>query len=183
MYAKRRFKSACASKTFTGLVSSANDAKFLRADKEDSDQTVIMRKLIWVFVGRICQTVRFLTLWLVWYKTRGSLFFDLPPFIFLVRTASLLPYHKPSRSFKQEEMRFLFIYCRLSLSLSSSHSLKYFKISVHRLIRSDRTNTFHKWIFNLSPEDRDILKILWKRGEAISPLFHNILLLVVRFLC
>ena len=49
----------------------------------------------------------------------------------------------------------------------------------------NRTATFNKWICNLTPEVRDILKILWKRGEigAISPLFHNILLPVVRFSC
>ena len=38
-----------------------------------------------------------------------------------------------------------------------------------------RTTTFHKWICNLTPEVRGVLKILWKRGEiaalgAISPL-------------
>ena len=44
-----------------------------------------------------------------------------------------------------------------------------------------RTTTFNKCNWTL--EIRDILKILWKRGEigAISPLFHNILLSVVRF--
>ena len=39
----------------------------------------------------------------------------------------------------------------------------------------NRTTTFHKRICSLTPEVRDILKILWKRGE-ISPLFDNILL-------
>ena len=29
----------------------AKDAKFLRADNEDSDQTARMRRLIWVFAG------------------------------------------------------------------------------------------------------------------------------------
>ena len=43
----------------------AKDAKFLHADNEDSDQTAWMRRLIWVFVGRTCQQVRFLTLWLI----------------------------------------------------------------------------------------------------------------------
>ena len=49
----------------------------------------------------------------------------------------------------------------------------------------NRTTTFHKRICNLTPEVRDILKILWKRGEirAISHLFYSILLLVVRFPC
>ena len=35
----------------------------------------------------------------------------------------------------------------------------------------------------MTPENRGILKVLWKRGEAISPLFHKILLSVVRFSC
>ena len=42
----------------------ANDAKFLRVQKDDSNQTARMRRLIWVYVGRPCQ-VRFLMLWLV----------------------------------------------------------------------------------------------------------------------
>ena len=37
----------------------------------------------------------------------------------------------------------------------------------------NRTPTFNKFICNWTPEVRDIVKILWKRGE-ISPLFHNI---------
>ena len=40
----------------------AKDAKFLQADKEESHQTARMRKLIWVFVRRINQKVRFLML-------------------------------------------------------------------------------------------------------------------------
>ena len=44
------------------------------------------------------------------------------------------------------------------------------------------TSSFQKWICNLTPEVRDILKILWKSGE-ISPLFHNILLPLVWFPC
>ena len=35
-----------------------------------------------------------------------------------------------------------------------------------------RLTTFNKYMCNLTPEVRDILKLLWKR-EAISPLFHN----------
>ena len=45
-----------------------------------------------------------------------------------------------------------------------------------------RTATFNKYIICWTLEVRDILKILWKRG-AISPLFHNIFLPVVRFSC
>ena len=62
--------------------------------------------------------------------------------------------------------------------------LTYFEISVLRHIgfaelskKITRTTTYHKWIF---PEDRDILKIMWKRGE-IAPLFHNILLPIFDF--
>ena len=68
------------------------------------------------------------------------------------------------------------IYSRLSLSRSPRESLKYFKISVPRhnyqICRIEekinQTTIFHKWICNLTPEVRDILKILWKRGE-IAP--------------
>ena len=47
---------------------------------------------------------------------------------------------------------------------------------------------FHKWIFKLTPAVRDILKILWKKRQnyslgAIFPLFHHILLPVIRFPC
>ena len=37
------------------------DAKSHHADIEDSDQTALMRRLIWVFVGRTCEKVDFLT--------------------------------------------------------------------------------------------------------------------------
>ena len=46
----------------------AEEIKFLHADNEDSDQTARMRRLIWVFVGRTCQKVRFLTVRLIWFK-------------------------------------------------------------------------------------------------------------------
>ena len=47
----------------------------------------------------------------------------------------------------------------------------------------NRSATFNKCICNLTPEVRDILKILWKRGEiALSPPFHNILLPVIIFM-
>ena len=47
----------------------------------------------------------------------------------------------------------------------------------------NRTATFNKCICNLTPEVKELLKILWKRVGAISPLFHNILLPAVRFSC
>ena len=66
--------------------------------------------------------------------------------------------------------------------------MKHFEISVLRHIRFaglrktiNRTTTFNRMnIFD--SKVRDILKILWKRGE-ISPLYHNILLPVGRSLC
>ena len=47
-----------------GIFWIAKDAKFLLADYKDSDQNA----RILIFVGRTCQTVRFLTLWLVLYN-------------------------------------------------------------------------------------------------------------------
>ena len=40
----------------------AKDVAFLHADNEASDQTAQMRRLIWIFFGRMCQKVRFLKL-------------------------------------------------------------------------------------------------------------------------
>ena len=55
--------------------------------------------------------------------------------------------------------------------LSPRESLKHFEISVPRYIRYaklrktiNRTTTFHKWRCNLTPDIRDIFKILSKRG-------------------
>ena len=53
-----------------GASGTAKDAKFLHADIEDSDQTARMRRLIWVFVGRTCQKLRFLKLWFRRVNTR-----------------------------------------------------------------------------------------------------------------
>ena len=39
----------------------ASAAKFHHADNEDSDQIALMRRLIWVFVGRTYEKVSFLT--------------------------------------------------------------------------------------------------------------------------
>ena len=69
-----------------------------------------------------------------------------------------------------------YIYSRHSLSRIPRDSLKYFAISVSRHIRIaeprkqiNRTTTFNKYMCNWTLEIRDILKILWKRGE-IAPL-------------
>ena len=43
------------------------DAKLFHVDNENSEQTAPMRRLICVFVGRICPKVRFLTFRLVLY--------------------------------------------------------------------------------------------------------------------
>ena len=45
----------------------------------------------------------------------------------------------------------------------------YLDISVCKIEeKNNRTNMFHIWICNLTPEDSDTFKILWKRGE-IAP--------------
>ena len=42
----------------------AHSLSFLQADSEDSDQTGRMPRLIWVFAGRTCHFVGFVTMWL-----------------------------------------------------------------------------------------------------------------------
>ena len=42
----------------------AKDPSFLHADSEDSDQTGRMPRLTWVFAGRTCHFVGFVTRWL-----------------------------------------------------------------------------------------------------------------------
>ena len=68
---------------------------------------------------------------------------------------------------------FVYIYSRLSLSLIPRVSLKYFRdirTSTYQICRIEekiiRTTTFDKYMCNWTPEVRDILKILWKRGES-----------------
>ena len=46
----------------------ASDGNFLNADNEDSDHAARKHRLIWVFVGRTCQKVRFLTLRLIYIQ-------------------------------------------------------------------------------------------------------------------
>ena len=51
--AQRRFESACASSLSAFRI--VKDVTFLHEDNEVSDQTARMRRLIWVFVMRLCQ--------------------------------------------------------------------------------------------------------------------------------
>ena len=60
---------------------------------------------------------------------------------------------------------FILINSRLSLSQTPRNYPKYFEISTGRHIRFAELN---ERLCNLIPEIRDILKILWKRGE-IAP--------------
>ena len=50
------------SESSLGALWIAKNTNFLHADNEDSDQTARMRRLIWVFIGRTCKKVHFLTL-------------------------------------------------------------------------------------------------------------------------
>ena len=72
-----------------------------------------------------------------------------------------------------------FIFCMSVIAIQSTlviskskGLLKYFDISLlgksvlDNWGKINRTTTFHKWICNLTPEIRDILKILWKREIA-----------------
>ena len=66
-------------------------------------------------------------------------------------------------------------YSRLSLSQipkGLSEILRDIRTSTYQICRCEekiiRTNTFNTFICNLTPEVRDISKILWKRGE-IAP--------------
>ena len=65
-------------------------------------------------------------------------------------------------------------YIQLTLVISKSKGLsellRDIHISTYKICRIqeklNRTTTFLKWICNLTPEVRDRLKILWKRGES-----------------
>ena len=81
----------------------------------------------------------------------------------------------------------IYIYSRLSLSRIPRDSLKYFEISVLRHFRFAelggkliRLTTFNKYMCNWTLEIRDILKILWKRGE-IAPLEQFLLFSTIFF--
>ena len=90
--------------------------------------------------------------------------------------------------------RRLFVYnttIKLQSTLVISNSKGLFEIlrdirtSTYQIYRVEekitRTTTFNKHMCNWTLEVRDILKILWKRGGAISPLFHNIFYLLLDF--
>ena len=68
-------------------------------------------------------------------------------------------------------------YSQLSLSQSPRNCLKCFQISAAWHIRFaekiNQTIRFNKCICNLTPEIRDILKILWKRGEIAQSNFSS----------
>ena len=57
----------------------------------------------------------------------------------------------------------------LQMTLVISEILRDIRTSTYQICRIEekinQTTTFHKWIYNLTPEDREILKILWKSGE------------------
>ena len=64
-------------------------------------------------------------------------------------------------------------YTAYSKSKRLSEILRDIRTSTYQICRKiNRTSTFRKWICNLTPEIRDILKLLWKRGE-IAPLFSS----------
>ena len=74
----------------------------------------------------------------------------------------------------------------ISNSKGPSEILRDIRTSTYQICKIEekiiRTTTFNKYVCNWTLEFRNILKIMWKRG-AISPLFHNIFLPVVRFSC
>ena len=60
------------SESSPGAFSIAKDAKSPYVKNEINDQTARMRRLIWVFVGRICQKVRFRTFLLICVLTSSD---------------------------------------------------------------------------------------------------------------
>ena len=89
---------------------------------------------------------------------------------------------------RQTTIDFPYIQSTLVISNSKwlSEILRDIRTSTYQICRIEekinRTTTFNKCIRNWTLEVRDILKILWKRGEiAISLLFHNIFYLLLDF--
>ena len=83
----------------------------------------------------------------------------------------------------------------ISNSMGNSEILRDIRTSTYQIYRIEekiiRTTTFNKYICNWTLEVRDILKILWKRGEIVhleqfllfSTMFFFLFLPVVRFSC
>ena len=95
-----------------------------------------------------------------------------------------MKYIAPDKRSIQINVRSTLIISEVQGTLSNTSWYPYSDISdLQNWRKMNRTTTFHKWVCNLTPEVKDIMKILWKRGGAISPHFHNILLPVVRFPC
>ena len=74
MYAQRRIIAVCATwqsdQSSLGSILVVKDKKHLRLGSEDYDQTVPMRRLIWVFLERTCQKVHFRTLRLIYLQAQ-----------------------------------------------------------------------------------------------------------------
>ena len=88
--AQRRLRSAWASAQSESSLCAhwvAKDPSFLHADSEDSDQTGRKPRLVWVFAGRTCHFVGFVTRRLnyiqiiSWFYETGFLAFALMPFV------------------------------------------------------------------------------------------------------
>ena len=55
------------SESSLGAFEKVKDAKSLHADNGCSCQTAWMHRLVWVLIGRSCQKVRFLIVWLIYF--------------------------------------------------------------------------------------------------------------------
>ena len=91
------------------------------------------------------------------------------PFSRMQAHAHTVKFHPKTLFFSCAEIQSTFI---ISKSKWLSEILRDIRTSTYQNCRIEekinQTTTFHKWICNLTPEVRDILKILWKRGE-IAP--------------
>ena len=73
----------------------------------------------------------------------------------------------------------------ISNSKGLSKILRDLRTSTYQICRTEekliQLTTFNKYMCNWTLEVRDTLKILWKRGEIIFPLFHNIFYMLLDF--
>ena len=74
-----------------------------------------------------------------------------------------------------------FRYCRLSLSRIILNTSRYQYLDISDLHNGGKKFKQPHLTNIYITEVRDILNILWKRGGAISPLFHNIFYLLLDF--